>query len=90
VAIQEGIAHNSDVALSLTGSLWRFWWARGYLSGGRALLEAALNCESASAQLRARALRGLAAIALAQGEINGQHRACAIRASGAELVVVAE
>ena len=69
IAIQEGIARNPDVALSLAGSLWRFWWARGYLSEGRALLEAALDGEASQAQLRARALRGLAAIAQAQGDV---------------------
>ena len=69
IAIQEGIAQNPVVALSLAGSLWRFWWARGYLSEGRALLEAALDGEASQAQFRARALRGLAAIAQAQGDV---------------------
>jgi predicted ATPase/class 3 adenylate cyclase/Tfp pilus assembly protein PilF len=64
---QEGNAH--EIYLRLAGSLWRFWWVRGYLNEGRNRLAAALKLNPyASRELRANALRGAGKLALQQGD----------------------
>jgi predicted ATPase/class 3 adenylate cyclase len=57
-------------ALQLAGALWRFWFARGYLSeGGRAIAEAlALDDGTGDPAVRARALNGAGILARAQGD----------------------
>lgn len=61
--------NNHELFLRLAGSLWRFWWVRGYLNEGRVRLEAALRlAPHASRELRANALRGAAKLALQQGD----------------------
>ena len=64
------------VALSLVGSLWRFWWMRGYLTEGRSWIERALHGadrttasgagEPEVEALKAKALRGLGNLAWSQ------------------------
>jgi tetratricopeptide (TPR) repeat protein len=47
-----------DGALQLSGALWRFWLARGYLEEGRRWLEAALAGDGGEPLARAKALLG--------------------------------
>lgn len=49
-----------DRGLRLTGSIWRFWWVRGYMSEARIRLESVLGMPGAGRKdaLRARALVG--------------------------------
>ncbi|UCD40810.1 MAG: tetratricopeptide repeat protein [Chloroflexota bacterium] len=64
---QEEDAH--EMLLCLAGSLWRFWWVRGYITEGRARLEAALRLNPYAQQaLRANGLRGAGKLALQQGD----------------------
>ncbi|HYO30134.1 MAG TPA: tetratricopeptide repeat protein, partial [Thermomicrobiales bacterium] len=57
------------LAATMVGMLWRFWYARGYLSEGRRWLEAiAARAEALPDAVRARLLLGLGAIAQAQGD----------------------
>jgi predicted ATPase/class 3 adenylate cyclase/Tfp pilus assembly protein PilF len=59
----------SEMFLRLAGSLWRFWWIRGYISEGRAQLESALRLNPHAPQdLRANGLRGASKLALQQGD----------------------
>ena len=37
-----------STALAMGGALWRYWWVRGYLSEGRALLAALIECSEAA------------------------------------------
>ena len=60
-----------EYAVRLVGALWRFWYARGYLSEGRRWLELALDRgDAAPAPLRARALDGAGVLAYNQGDYN--------------------
>ncbi|MFN8590522.1 MAG: tetratricopeptide repeat protein [Thermomicrobiales bacterium] len=57
-------------ALRLAASLWRFWWQRGYLTEGRFWLEETLaDGEDADAVTRADAHDGAGALAEAQGDL---------------------
>jgi len=69
-ALHWAIAHGvAELALRLSGALWRFWWRRGHLVEGRKWLETALASSSmAPASARAKALRGAGVIAYAQGD----------------------
>ncbi|HEY0603386.1 MAG TPA: tetratricopeptide repeat protein [Herpetosiphonaceae bacterium] len=61
---------SEEQALRLCGVLWRFWWVRGYLQEGRRYLDRALDHgQTASAQLRAKALHGAGILARAQGDL---------------------
>ena len=61
--------HAHEMLLRLAGSLWRFWWVRGYISEGRARLESALRLNpQAPRALRANGLRGAGKLALQQGD----------------------
>ena len=60
---------DSETALQICASLWRFWLERGYLSEGRLWLEEALAGSSdTSPPARARALGGNAVLAHYQGD----------------------
>jgi predicted ATPase/DNA-binding CsgD family transcriptional regulator len=56
----------AELALTLAGSLWQFWWWRSYLADGRRLLEAALALPGAEAPSLARAMALTGAGALAE------------------------
>ena len=58
----------ADLSLRLVSSLWRYWYPRGYWSEGRMWLTKALNAETGSKALRARALRSAGAFASVQGD----------------------
>ncbi|HEX9374285.1 MAG TPA: tetratricopeptide repeat protein, partial [Roseiflexaceae bacterium] len=69
----------SEIALRLSGALWRFWHTRGYLSEGRRLLASALkladggrppapaDAAAPDAPIRANVLAGSGRLALTQG-----------------------
>jgi tetratricopeptide (TPR) repeat protein len=61
-----------ETALLTTGSLWRFWYARGHLEEGRRWLEAALALPSSREPTtpRARALTAVAGIAYWQSDFD--------------------
>ena len=61
---------DSSSALRLAGALSRFWMIRGHLAEGRRWLETTLQA-SAVLAMRPRALRGLALIAMEQGDVDG-------------------
>ncbi len=61
LAIQSAVATgDSERALTIAASIWRFWWVRGYFSEGRARFHAILPMSGAARKdaLRARALVG--------------------------------
>ncbi len=62
-----------EIAIRMATALWRYWWIRGYWQEGRTWLEQALQMftdDSQTAQsLRARALRSLGGLCLAQGDL---------------------
>lgn len=58
-----------EQGLRLAGTLWRFWWARGYLGEGRRWLEAALaKSNTQPTPARAKALYGAGVLAQDQGD----------------------
>jgi predicted ATPase/class 3 adenylate cyclase len=60
-----------ELALRLGGTLWWFWWMRGYFSEGRRWLEEVLAAEGqGSPESRAMALVGVGALALDQGDLD--------------------
>jgi predicted ATPase/class 3 adenylate cyclase len=58
-----------ETALQLSGALLRFWITRGYLAEGRRWLESSLQSAGTSAT-RPRTLRGVAILAMEQGDID--------------------
>jgi predicted ATPase len=60
---------NTVLALRYTAALWRYWRQRGEFTEGRRWTDSALSlADDAPAPLRARALRGAAALAFPQGD----------------------
>jgi predicted ATPase/class 3 adenylate cyclase len=57
-----------EKALRLAGALYRFWYVRGHLTEGQQWLEAALARGSTAAAPLGRALRGVAILAMEQGD----------------------
>ena len=61
--------HGRDLRLRLAGALWNFWFYRGHLKEGRAVLSHALAVSPEAPSLdRARALAGLGALSIRLGE----------------------
>jgi predicted ATPase/DNA-binding XRE family transcriptional regulator len=60
---------NAEAAQCLSASLRHFWQARGYLSEGRAWLEAALTADRKISRARARALTGAGWLALYMSDV---------------------
>ena len=59
------------IGMRLAAALWRFWYTRGYLREGRSWIETMLaldHARVAPAEVRAMALRGVATLALRQGD----------------------
>jgi predicted ATPase len=83
-ALSWAIDHGeAELALSLSGALHWFWYARGYFSEGRGWLEQALaSATRASTAMRAKALNAVGWLAREQGDIN---RAEAAAEEGLEL-----
>lgn len=71
-------AEENEIAISMATALWRYWWIRGHWQEGRTWLEQAIQrfpADTIAAQrLRARALRSLGGLCVAQGD----HRAARI------------
>ena len=71
-ALAWAVADDGEVAVRMATALWRYWWIRGQWQEGRSWLEQALQhftAETAAAQrLRARALRSLGGLCVAQGD----------------------
>ena len=67
----------AEIALHTATALWRYWWIRGHWGEGRSWLEQALVMEGSAVGaiqgLRARALRSLGGICLAQGDRRAAH-----------------
>jgi predicted ATPase/DNA-binding SARP family transcriptional activator len=59
---------DTDLALVMTGRLWRFWQLRGHFADGRRWLEDVLADERAASVPRAKALLGLAGLCYWQGD----------------------
>ncbi|MCB0028463.1 MAG: tetratricopeptide repeat protein, partial [Anaerolineales bacterium] len=57
-----------EMAISLAGNLWWFWYRRGLFDLGQELLQAALQLSTPDLSARARALNGLASIHLAHDD----------------------
>jgi len=75
-ALHWSLDSREQAALRLSGALWRFWKARGYISEGRHWLEVALaRNATAPPELQSEALAGLGLLAVVQGDL-----ACAQRA----------
>ncbi|SRR5579875_598975 len=67
-----------EMALRFGGALWRFWWARGYISEGRHFLGKALpSGEQVEAAVRARAYNGAAMLAFYQDDYTQAEILCA-------------
>lgn len=71
----------ADLALRLSGSLWRFWLGRGFLSEGRSWLEASFEpklrlAEPVPEQLVARALNAAGVLAHYHGDYGRAARFC--------------
>ena len=57
-----------EIAISLAGSLWWFWYRRGLFALGQKMLQAALQLTTPDLAARATALNGLASIHLAHDD----------------------
>ncbi len=58
----------ASLSLEMAGSLWRYWWVRGYVTEGREWLSRALMRAPEHTSDRARALRGAGALAALQND----------------------
>lgn len=66
--------NDAEMALKITGSLWRYWWTHGHLSEGRGWLQKALAFPAPQqTRLRARALNGAGILARCQGDFTNAH-----------------
>ena len=62
-------------ALRLGGALWRFWWLRGDIGEGRAMLESLLaQPDGAAPAIRAKALNAAGVLAESQGDCDAAER----------------
>ncbi len=67
-ALEQG-NEGAEMALRFGGALWRFWWARGYITQGRQFLSKALSSgEQLRAVVRAKAYNGAAMLAFYQDD----------------------
>ncbi len=73
-------SERGELALRLSGRLWRFWWMHGHMSEGRRWLEAALaHNKDGGAEDRARALNGAGILTEMQNDFD---RALALHEEG--------
>jgi len=69
IASQEGAVGNDlEAGTWLAGTLWYFWYLRGYLNEGVAWLLRAVRCNTAPSRGRAKALNGSATLLWQQGD----------------------
>jgi predicted ATPase/class 3 adenylate cyclase len=67
-ALEWAMTADPPLALRIASDVWRSWWLRGQLTEARAWLERTTASASAPNSLLGRALRGLSAVARAQGD----------------------
>ncbi len=66
-----------EIGLRLGGMMWRLWLLHGHLNEGRAWLESMLaSSEEVPAEVRARAVRGMAALTVEQHDLEAAARWC--------------
>ncbi len=66
---QQRSGNEREMALRLSGALWRFWWVRGHWGEGRNYLERALTTsEEAPTTIRAKGLIAAASLTFVQGD----------------------
>ncbi len=66
-----------EMALRLSGALWRFWWVRGQVNEGRNVLEQALAVsEGCKASVRAKALSAAGTLTGLQGNFEQAEALC--------------
>ena len=74
------LEHEPETALRLSSAIWRFWYARGYLTEGARWLEAALSAteqtEPGRRTTRAEALTGAGVLAHYQGQYGRAANLC--------------
>lgn len=63
-------SEETELGLRLAGTLWRFWYARGYYGEGRRWLEEALAKDGRASAVRAKALEAVGWLADDQGDID--------------------
>jgi len=68
-ALTWSLANDADLAVSLAGTLWRFWYTRGEPTVGRAFLEGALANETSDPAARAKAFAGAAGLMMIQADL---------------------
>jgi predicted ATPase/class 3 adenylate cyclase/Tfp pilus assembly protein PilF len=67
----------AEMAISLGGALWLFWFVRGYHSEGRRWLQEALEIDKrGSPESRAMALAGVGWLAVQQGDLDRAQEVC--------------
>lgn len=59
---------DGDTATRISGALWQFWFARGYLSEGRRLIDEAVATDGENLAARAKALAGACILAVFQAD----------------------
>lgn len=69
-ALQWALENQPDVAVRMTGSAWRFWLIRGYVTEGRTWLSRALESTEDISAARAKSLLGAGSLALLQGDLD--------------------
>ena len=67
-ALDWSVANDPPLALRLAGVLWRYWYARGFLSEGRQRLGVVLALDGGEPADRARTLHGAGVLTQAQGD----------------------
>jgi non-specific serine/threonine protein kinase len=76
-AIADADPSAHELALRMSGGLWRFWWVRGYLhEGARWLAEALKRTDAASPTSRARALHAAGKLARERGFLDEAESLC--------------
>jgi predicted ATPase/DNA-binding CsgD family transcriptional regulator len=66
-----------EMALRLSGALWRYWWMTGQVNEGRTFLEQALReSKQAGIKIRAKALNALGTLIGLQGDFAGAETLC--------------
>jgi predicted ATPase/DNA-binding NarL/FixJ family response regulator len=88
VALTWALEHDSELSVSIAGTIWRFWMARGHLAEGLRWLEQAVDgSPDASPVSRATALVGASALAI---ELGDSKRATWLANEGLRLAQQAE
>ncbi len=68
------IANDPPLAYRLAGVLWRYWYARGFLSEGRLRIASILEIDTGDSATKAHVLHGAGVLAQAQGDYQQAER----------------